>query len=59
MRPLTDAEREAMEAGLRSPVAHHLGASAGGEHVKAIARSLGCDEQIVRKALYLRPRPGT
>jgi len=58
VRPLTDAERRALEAGLRSPVAFTvrraqiLLASARGEHVPAIARSLGCDEQTVRNALH-------
>jgi transposase len=58
VRPLTDAERRALEAGLRSPLAFTvrraqiLLASARGEHVPAIARSLGCDEQTVRNALH-------
>ena len=57
VRPPTDAERDALEAGLRSPVAFTLRraqvllASARGEHVPAIARSLGCDEQTVRNAI--------
>jgi hypothetical protein len=65
VRPVTDAEREALEAGLRSPVAFTARrtrivlVSARGEHVPAITRSLGCDEQTVHNALYLRPRPGT
>jgi transposase len=58
VRPLTDAERQALEAGLRSPVAFTLRraqivlASARGEHVPAIARTLGCNEQTVRNALH-------
>ena len=58
VRPLTDAERRALEAGLRSPMAFTvrraqiLLASAGGAHVPAIARSLGCGEQTVRNALH-------
>ena len=57
VRPLTDAERTALEAGLRSPAAFTvrraqiLLASARGEHAPAIARALGCDEQTVRNAL--------
>jgi len=57
VRPLTDAERRALEAGLRSPLAFTvrraqvLLASARGAHVPAIARSLGCNEQTVRNAL--------
>jgi transposase len=57
-RPLTDAERQALEAGLRSPAAFTLRraqvllASARGEHVPAIARALGCDEQTVRNAIH-------
>ncbi len=58
VRPPTDAEREALEAGLRSPAAFTLRraqillASARGEHVPAIARTLGCDEQTVRNAIH-------
>ena len=58
VRPPRGAEREALEAGLRSPVAFTLRraqillASARGEHVPAIARSLGCDEQTVRNAIH-------
>jgi len=59
VRPLTDAEREALEAGLRSSRAFTLRrcqvllASARGEHVPAIARTLGCDEQTVRTAIHV------
>ncbi|HEY7031333.1 MAG TPA: helix-turn-helix domain-containing protein [Thermomicrobiales bacterium] len=58
VRSLTDAERQALEAGLRSSAAFTvrraqvLLASARGEHVPAIARTLGCDEQTVRNALH-------
>jgi transposase len=58
VRPLTDTERGALEAGLRSPAAFTLRraqillASAGGAHVPAIARTLGCNEQTVRNALH-------
>ena len=58
VRPPTDAERQALEAGLRSPAAFTLRrcqillASARGEHVPAIARALGCDEQTVRNAIH-------
>jgi transposase len=65
VRPLTDAEREALEAGLRSSQAFTLRraqivfASARGEHVPAIARSLGCDEQTVRNAIRAFVARGT
>ena len=58
VRPLTDAERDALEAGLRSSLAFTLRraqivlASARGDHVPAIARALGCNEQTVRNALH-------
>jgi transposase len=58
LRPLTDAERQALEAGLRSPAAFTLRrcqvllASARGEHVPAIARTFGCSEQAVRNAVH-------
>jgi transposase len=57
VRPPTDAERDALEAGLRSSQAFTLRraqivlASARGEHVPAIARTLGCDEQTARNAI--------
>jgi transposase len=57
VRPLTDAERTALEAGLRSSDAFVLRrcqillASARGERAPAIARQLGCDDQTVRNAL--------
>jgi transposase len=58
VRPLTDAEREQVQAGLRSPDAFVLRrcqivlASARGERVPQIARFLGCDEQTVRNAVH-------
>ena len=58
VRPPTDAERQALEAGLRSSQAFTLRraqillASARGEHVPAIARALRCNEQTVRNALH-------
>jgi transposase len=58
VRPPTDAERRALEAGLCSPAAFTLRrcqillARVRGEHVPAIARTLGCDEQTVRNAIH-------
>ncbi len=58
VRPLTDAEREQVEAGLRSSDAFVLRrcqillASARGERAPAIARQLGCDDQTVREAIH-------
>jgi transposase len=58
VRPLTDAEREQVQAGLRSPDAFVLRrcqivlASARGERVPQIALFLGCDEQTVRNAVH-------
>ena len=58
VRPLTDAERDAVESGLRSADAFTLrrsqilAASARGEHAPRIARSLSCDEQTVRNAIH-------
>ena len=58
VRPLTDAERDAVESGLRSADAFTLrrsqllAASARGEHVPRIARALSCDEQTVRNAIH-------
>jgi transposase len=57
VRPLTDAERDGLTAGLRTPDAFTLRrcqivlASARGEHAAAIARSLGCSDQGVRDAI--------
>lgn len=58
VRPLTDAEREAVEAGLRSSNAYTLrrsqiiAASQRGDHIPRIARSLSCDEQTARNAIH-------
>jgi transposase len=58
VRSLTDAERQALEAGLRSSTAFTMRraqillAGARGEHVPVIARTLGCNEQTVRNALH-------
>jgi transposase len=58
VRPPTEEERQALAAGLRSADAFTLRrcqiilASARGERVPAIARSLGCGEQAVRDALH-------
>jgi transposase len=58
VRPLTDAERTQLEAGLRSSDAFRLRrcqillASARRERVPLIAQHLGCDEQTVRNALH-------
>ncbi len=57
VRPLSDDEREALEAGLRSSDAFVLRrcqvllASARGENAYRIARSLGCDPQTARTAI--------
>lgn len=64
VRPLTDAERDAVEQGLRSSNAFTLrrsqilAASARGEHIPRIARSLSCDEQTVRNAIHAFNREG-
>src|SRR6188508_3345788 len=58
VRPLTDAERNAVEIGLRSSNAYTLrrsqivAASARGEHIPRIARNLSCNEQTVRNAVH-------
>ena len=58
VRPLNDAERKALEAGLRSPDAFTLRrcqillASAGGQNAYQIARNLGCNPQTVRNAIH-------
>ena len=65
VRPPTDAERQALAAGLRSADAFVLRrcqiliASARGERPPAIARSLGCGEQTVRNAIHAFDRTGT
>ena len=58
VRPLTDAERQALEAGLRSSDAFRLRrcqillASARHETVPQIGHALGCDQQTVRNAIH-------
>ncbi len=58
VRPLSDAERETLEAGLRSPDAFTLRrcqillASAHGQNAYQIARNLGCNPQTVRNAIH-------
>jgi transposase len=58
VRPLTDAERQAVTAGLRSSDAFVLRrcqillASARGERAPRIAAQLGCDDQTVLDALH-------
>jgi hypothetical protein len=64
VRPLTDAERDAVETGLRSSDAFTLrrsqilAASMRGEHIPRIARSLSCNEQTVRNAIHAFNREG-
>ena len=58
VRPLTEAERAQVQAGLRSPDAFIMRrcqivlASERGERVPQIAHWLGCDEQTVRNAVH-------
>lgn len=58
VRPLSDAERETLEAGLRSPDAFTLRrcqillASDRGENAYQIAHSLGCNPQTARNAIH-------
>lgn len=58
VRRLTDAEREAVAAGLHSPDAFTLRrcqilrASAAGASVPTIAHSLACNQQTVRNAIH-------
>ncbi|HKW22828.1 MAG TPA: helix-turn-helix domain-containing protein [Ktedonobacterales bacterium] len=58
VRPLTDAERQALTVGLRSADAFVLRrcqillASARGERAPRIAEQLGCDDQTVLDALH-------
>ena len=58
VRPLGDAERQQLEAGLRSSDAFVLRrcqillASARRERAPAIAGHLGCDDQTVREAIH-------
>jgi len=64
VRPPADAERQALQAGLRSSQAFTLRraqillASARGEHTPAIAASLGCSDQTVRDAIHAFDRVG-
>jgi len=64
VRPPTESERQALAAGLRSADAFVLRrcqivlASARGERVPVIARSLGCGAQTVRNALHAFTRDG-
>lgn len=57
VRPLTDAERARLEAGLRSSDAFVLRrcqillASARGERAPQIAQAVGCDDQTVRDVI--------
>jgi len=57
VRPVTDAEREQLTAGLRSSDAFVLRrcqillASARGERAAGIARQLGCDDETVRRVI--------
>jgi transposase len=61
---LTDAERQTLEAGLRSSQAFTLRrsqiilASARGDHTPAIAATLGCSDQTVRDAIHAFERAG-
>src|SRR5215211_4267088 len=58
VRPLSDAERKTLEAGLRSPDAFTLRrcqillASDRGKNAYQIARSLGCNPQTARNAIH-------
>lgn len=58
VRALTDDEREAVEAGLRSPEASFLRrcqivlASARGQPARQIAAALGCSDQWVRDVVH-------
>jgi transposase len=59
VRPLSDAERETLEAGLRSSDAFTLRrcqivlASSRGENAYQIARNLGCNPQTARNAIHI------
>src|SRR5215210_3244364 len=58
VRPLNDAERKTLEAGLRSPDAFTLRrcqillASADGQNAYQIAHNLGCNPQTARNAIH-------
>ena len=64
VRELTEAERQQLEAGLRSSDAFVLRrsqvilASARGEWARIIARNLGCDDQTVRNIIKKFERSG-
>jgi transposase len=64
VRPLTEAERDRLEAGLRSPTGYELRrcqillASDRGEWVPRIATTLGCDDQTVRTVIREFERDG-
>lgn len=64
VRPVTDAERRALEAGLRSSDAFVLRrcqivlASARQDRSPAIARQVGCSEQAVRNVIHAFNRTG-
>jgi transposase len=64
VRPPTDAERQALEAGLRSSQAFTLRrsqiilASARGDHTPVVATALGCSDQAVRDAIHAFDRAG-
>jgi hypothetical protein len=59
VRPLSDAERETLEEGLRSSDAFVLRrcqillASSRGENAYRIARNLGCNPQTARNAIHI------
>lgn len=58
VRPMTAAERQTLEAGLRSPDAFVLRrcqilfASARGQRAIQIAQAVGCDDQTVREVVH-------
>lgn len=64
VRPLTDAEQQTLTASLRAADAFSMRrsqillASARGERVPQIARSLSCNEQTVRNAIHAFTRDG-
>jgi transposase len=64
VRPLTDAERAQLEAGLRSPDAFVLRrcqillGSARGERAPQLARAIGCNDQTVRDVIRQFEREG-
>src|SRR5918911_2036069 len=64
VRPLSDVERKALKAGLRSPNAFTLRrcqillASADGQNAYQIARNLGCNPQTARNAIHILNEEG-